>query len=114
MAQLVDIELQRNEVLTLDYALKDADGGTLDITGATFALDVMTAAGVGGSPIASATVTILDPALGIIAITLDGSDFAAVDGAMEIVRLAYDLIMTLEGTPSAVMRGGLILVPGVS
>lgn len=114
MTQTVDLELQRNASLTQQFVVQDSTGGALDVSGASFSMKVRYAAGDTGTPLATATVTVVNAATGVIEIYLTGSSFSAVTGAHEIVRLAHDLIMTLSGKTLAIARGTLSLVPGVS
>lgn len=114
MTEIRDLELQRNATLTLEFEVQDATGTALDITGDTFKLDVKARAGDADPPLASATIAVLDAPTGLISIYLEGSDFSAVAGAFETVRLAYDLIGTIDGKDVPLMRGTLLLVPGVS
>lgn len=114
MAANIDLQVQRNAVLGRTLSFTDNEGNPLDLTGATFDLGVRYAAGAPGGRIASGVVTLTDAALGVATVAIDGADFADVPGIMEIVVLAYDLIAIQDGDRMALMRGALILIPGVS
>lgn len=109
-----DIELQRNADYLREYTILDDDGAVLDLTGATFAWDFKMRAGDPDAPIASATVTVIDAPGGIVEVAFSGSDFDAVDGEFELVRLAYDFIGTQDSVSTPLARGYLNLIPGVS
>jgi hypothetical protein len=113
MAEQRDIEIQRNETFSYDFQVLNSEGDPLNVTGATFSMKVKERAG-DTAVLATATVTVVDATIGHIRISLAGSALSAVPGTMEIVRLAYDLVMTLSGVPRVIMRGTLVLVPGVS
>ncbi len=110
----INLELQRNASLTQEVQLQDTAGGPLDLTGNTLSMKVRSRAGDTGSALATATISVIDAATGLISIYLAGSSLSAVPGAHEIVRLAYDLIVTRATVPIVVMRGTLALLPGVS
>lgn len=110
----MDIELQRNATFARQFALTDDTGAALDLTGATFAFDVKARAGDPDPPLASATVTVVNAAGGLVKVVLAGSLFAAIDGDYEAVRLAYDFIGTQAGISTVLARGTLTLLPGVS
>lgn len=114
MTEIINLELQRNASITQEYQVLDSAGAGLDITGNTFKLDVKARAGDADPPIATATISVVDAASGIISIYLAGSSFSAVAGTKEIVRLAYDLIVTRSAKDIVLARGTLSLVPGVS
>lgn len=110
-----DIELQRNGDYRREYAIVDDDGAPLDLTGAVHAFDVKVRAGDPDPVLASATVTTVGPAVdGVVEVHLSGDQFAAVGGAQEIVRLAYDWKVTQDGDDNIIMRGYIVLTPGVS
>jgi hypothetical protein len=113
-----DISLQRNTdyVRLYEIVTPDAEGveTPVDLTGAALALDVKLRAGDADPPIASATITEDDYTLGRVTVALDGSQFDAVEGVNETVRLAYDFIATQDGNTYLLARGAIILDPGVS
>jgi hypothetical protein len=108
-----DISLQRNTdyVRLYEIVTADAEGveTPVDLTGAALALDVKLRAGDADPPIASATITEDDYTLGRVTVALDGSQFDAVEGVNETVRLAYDFIATQDGNTYLLARGAIIL-----
>lgn len=114
MAAYLDLEVQRNGMFGRTLSFTDSEGDPLDVSGAVFDLGIKSAAGSTEPRIASATITPVDPVLGIVRVAIDGADFGAVPGAMEIVLLAYDLIATQDDERMVLVRGTLILIPGVS
>lgn len=114
MAANLDLQVQRNAMLGRTLSFTDREGDPLDLTGATFDLGIRYSAGASGDRVASGVVNIIDAALGQVSVSINGANFGAVPGAMEIVVLAYDLIAIQGGDRMALMRGSLILIPGVS
>jgi len=109
-----NIEVQRNGSYRKTWSFKAPDGTPVDLTGATYEMDIKHAAG-DGTVLASFTVALEGLAsAGQISVALDGSALAAVDGVNEIVRLAYDLLVTQSGVKMILARGALLLTPGVS
>lgn len=113
MAADLDIEVARNAAFLRQLTITDDDGAPIDLTGASFALDVRSAAGV-GSVLASATVTVDDAPNGLLTIELLGSAFSGVTGTTEIVRLAHDFLATQDSVTIALVRGEIVLLPAVS
>lgn len=109
-----NIKLQRNADWRRELAIVDDLGDPLDLTGATFKLEVKYREGDPDPPLATANITVVDAPGGIIEAHLSGDQFAAVPGANELVNLAYDLIGTQDGDDTALARGYVILTPGVS
>lgn len=108
----VPIEVQRNATLAFGGQVIDATTDEpVDLTGYTIDCDV--AAVAGGTVLASPTATIDAPTEGGFSVTIDGSDFDAVEGDMEPVRLAYNIRLTSGSSVHAIMRGPLTLLPGV-
>lgn len=114
MSAYLPLEVQRNGVWVRSLTFTDTDGEPLDLTGATFLLRIRYAAGVQGPALASASFEVADPGQGVVNVTIDGMALNAVPGAMEPVELAYDLIVTQGGLRMPMLRGPLILLPGVS
>jgi hypothetical protein len=108
------IDLQRNETYLRDWVFSDLEGNPIDLTGATFEMDVKYAGGDPGAVLASFDIVVADAEGGRITISLDATELAAVPGEMERVTLAYDLLATQNGTPMAIAAGPLNLLPGVS
>lgn len=113
MTMYLPLSVQRNARYRREWAFTTADGEPVDLTGATFEMDVKYAADPGEPVLGSATITIADAVAGRITVDLDGAAIDA-DGAQEVVRLAYDLIAVQGGTRMVLARGPLDLVPGVS
>lgn len=115
MAFYLPISLHRNGSFVRRLVFKDpATGGPVDLTGATFVMRTRRSAGAPGSPLATATVTVVNAAGGIIEVSLLGSAFNLVDGLQDIVVLAYDIVMVQSGVPRVLAEGPLLLKPGVS
>ncbi len=114
MVEVRNLELQRNASETWPFQVLDSTGAALDVTGNTFKLEVKARAGDPDPPLAAATITVTSAAQGLVDAYLAGSSFNAVSGTKEIVRLAYDLIVTRAGKDIVLARGTLSLIPGVS
>lgn len=105
----IPIEVSRNGVTPLGFQFwDDVAGEPLDITGETVTCRVAMA--LGEAAIAFPSVTVVDAASGQFDITFNGSVFSEVGGTKEIVRLAYEVKIEEVLT---VMRGPLILIPGI-
>lgn len=110
-----DIELQRNDTFRREFAIADAAGVAVDLSTATLSLKVRYNGGAPGSALATATVSLVgDGTAGILEVLLTGDQFSSVPGEQERVPLAYDLLATISGDDIILMRGELLLVPGVS
>lgn len=110
----LNIEVPRNGHYCQDWQLADNVGEPIDLTGHALEISVKAVAGQ-GADIASADIDIHAPTDGLFTVTLAGADFSAVDGATEIVRLAFDLKHTDDGGISRIYpRGQIHLMPGVS
>lgn len=112
----MDIEVPRNGDFFMGWQLvDDKTGDPFDITGWALKLQVKPVAGAPVGAIASAIFSGRDDASGFFNVRLRGSDFAAVPGPMERVRLAYDFLCTdASGLKIIETRGSVILVPGVT
>lgn len=115
MAASLDIEVPRNGDYFAGWTLRDQNTGEpLDVTGWTLAMQVRHVAGQ-GSVVASAQFSGRIDHAGYFDVLLLGSDFAAVPGGSEIVRLAYDFRATdADGVRVIETRGQIILIPGVT
>ena len=116
MAAIMQIRVPRNAEYKQNWRFRHRIGGdALDITGWTFALDVKASSGASGPPIASATFDNIVAVEGSVDVTILGSDFSAVEGSQEVVRLAYDcLVEDSDGVVVAMVEGEVLLTPGVS
>jgi hypothetical protein len=114
--EYLPIAVPRNGVYSKRWNIKDeATGEPIDLTGWNFALDIKYAAGDADPPLGSGAVTVYDAGEGALNVLVDGTDFAAVPGTHETVRLAYDLVATVAGTGALVIASGpLLLEPGVT
>lgn len=111
----MNIEVPRNGNYFKGWTLEDDLGNPLDITGWTLRLQARPVAGAGGAAIASALISGRDDAQGFFNVRLRGSDFAAVPGSMEIVKLAYDFIaFDADNIVIVETRGQIHLIPGVT
>jgi len=114
MAAYLPLEVQRNGSFGCTLTFTDGEGEALDLTGARFDMGVRYAAGANGQRLMTAQVDAIDTALGMVALFVDGTVLAGLPGPMEIVELAYDLVCIQAGTRVPLLRGPLILTPGVS
>lgn len=106
------LELQRNATLSFSGQVIDAIGNEpVSLIGYSIEADVAMVAG--GAVIASGEAEIDDPAGGGFTVTFTGADFSAVAGALEPVRLAYEIRLISGVNIHPVMRGPLFLLPGV-
>lgn len=113
MTAYLPIELQRNGSFGATLTFTDSDGAPLDLEDCTFVCQAKSAAGA--TPvIASATVEIEDVDAGEVTLTFNGADFSGVPGKFERVELAYDLVAVQDAVRMPLLRGPLILLPGVS
>lgn len=112
----MNIEVPRNGSYFQRWTFRDRlTREPLDISEWTFALDIKSAAGAPGSPVGSAIFSDVDGPGGGVNVRIDGADLSEVEGAQEIVRLAYDFLGRDEESVITVeARGQIILMPGVS
>lgn len=111
-----DIEVPRNSSYFRSWKFKDAEcDAPLNIAGWSFSLQVKSVAAVTAPVIAAAYFTDNSGRNGTVNVRIDGSDFGAVDGVQENVRLPYDFLARDEdGIVTTQFRGFIILTPGVS
>lgn len=110
----MDIRVYRNADYREGWQLGDEAGAPLDLTGCSMQMKIRAVAGQ-GSVIGSASVTMDDASLGIFTVRIPGSLFTYIPGATEIVRLAYDLVLTYpDGVKAVPVAGQIILTPGVT
>jgi len=113
MIPQMKIEVTRTSAWRRLLRLRDAAGDPIDLTGATIALDVKYAGGP-GTVLASADISMPDPAAGEFVATVDGADFDEVPGPHEPVPLAFDIRAEQDGLATVLARGELLLLPGVT
>lgn len=114
MPASLNIEVPRQGDWLKELQLTDIAGVPIDITGHTITWNSRVIAGV-GAVIASATVTILEAANGMILARWHGPDFDSVGNQTEIVRVAHDLKdIYPDGTVDVPFRGQLIVFPEVT
>lgn len=102
------IELQRNARLSFSGAIFDAvEKEYVDISDMSISCAVAKVAG--GDVIVNPAAVIDAPLGGGFTIEFVGSAFDTVEGVMEPVNLAYDVRIG----DNVVMRGTLVLIPGV-
>ena len=115
MSGIMDIEVPRNGDYYNGWEFLDRDGYPIDFTGSTLALQIRTAAGADGAPVASATFDNREDLLGRFNVKISGDDFDSIPNDMEVSRLAYDFRVTEpDGVEFVMLRGQIILVPGVT
>lgn len=108
-----DIEVPRNGHYYELWQITDVDQQPIDLTGHTLSMAARDAAGT-GAIIATAILSIDDATAGSFHVKWTGSDFDAVQGATEVVRLAYDFKDTFVGVTKIVCRGHIVLFPEVT
>lgn len=110
-----DIILSRNGTWSRIFEIVNEDDEPYDIIGATFDLDVRYTPGQSGEPLISITLAVVGPTTdGAITAELEGSSFDAIGNLDRNLRLVYDLVCTQEGTRIPLLKGTLLLTPGVS
>jgi len=110
----LDLQVDRNGTYNQRWRLRDTDGAPINLTSIALELKVRAVAGQ-GAVLASATIDKYDPTNGMFTVRIEGSAFAAVEGATEIVRLAYDMRMTYpDGVKYIPAAGQVILTPGAT
>lgn len=114
LPQTLPIRLARNGSWSRTLLIEDELGAPVDLTGVTFAGQVRAVAGASGAALATIDIDVIDAAGGQILATLLGSQLDAVEGPMETVRLAHDIIATKAGVPSRIAVGPVILDPEVT
>lgn len=115
MAADLDIEVPRNGDYFAGWTMRDRlTNEVIDLADWVLELKVRAVAGQ-GAVLASASFPTRDDALGYFDIRIRGSDFEAVPGPSEIVRLAYDFRATdPTGVRVIETRGQIILIPGAT
>lgn len=113
MPASLDLEVPRNGNYFQEWRLTDSDKAPLNLTGSTLEMDCRAISGA-GAVIASATIVMVEPLNGQFTVNWTGSDFDAVDGPTEVVRLAYDLKRTFGDITEIPVRGHILLIPEVT
>jgi hypothetical protein len=110
----LDLQVYRNADYHETWQLSDTDNLPIDLTNCTLELRVRAVAGQ-GPVLATAVITINEPAFGIFTVFIDGAAFSGQPGATEVVRLAYDLRLTYPGGFQHIPAAGqVLLTPGVT
>lgn len=110
----INLDVPRDGHYQAGWALLDSDGSPLDLTGHTITASAQYMAGV-DPVITSAVIDLYDAPHGRFNMTWAGADFAVVDGATEIVRLAWKLRdRAPDGIVMDMARGQIFLQPEIS
>jgi hypothetical protein len=113
------VEIPRSGAAQFTLLLLDVDGGPVDLTGVAVAIEFRNEAGdtatlkTAGAE-ANDNVTGLvwtDQANGQARVTFYGSDFAALDGKYEVVRLSHKIRFTKAGDAPLLVFGRVNLLP---
>jgi dihydroxyacetone kinase DhaKLM complex PTS-EIIA-like component DhaM len=111
--ETLDIELKRNGAWRRGFTLKDADEVVIDLTGATFDMDIRHIAGL-GDPLLSGSIIPDNLEEGYFEVELLGSAFADIGSSVSNVRLVFDIVITQDDIPTTVLEGTILLLPAVS
>lgn len=107
----LDIEVPRDGHYLEGWRLRDIAGVALNLTGHTVTAAAQAASGT-GPVVASAVIDLYDALNGRFNMKWTGTDFAGVEGATEIVRLAWKLRDTApDGITKDIVAGEIILTP---
>lgn len=111
-----DITLQRNADFSRGFTLTDdaEPPVPLDLTGATFDMDIRYTAGVSGAPLVDVPIVCETPVTGYFEFTLSGSMFINIGNPVVNARFVYDIIATQDGRRIPLVSGNILLLPGVS
>jgi hypothetical protein len=113
-AAYLPLSVERNGVYVDTWQISDDNGAPIDLTSATLKMAFKYSAGEPDPPLALATLTVVEAAAGKFTVYIPGPAFGAVPGVMDIVVLAYDLVIMRSGTPIVYATGPLTLLPGVT
>lgn len=114
MLRDLDVMVPRNGHYQADWQINDDAEIAIDLTDSSLKLNIRSVAGQ-GAVLATAAIDPHDPTNGTFTVTINGADLSAVPGQSEIVRLAYDLVITFsDGKKGVLLRGQIILIPGVT
>lgn len=115
----MDIDLPRTGSAQFTIFAEDVNGGPVDLTGVDIAMEFRHQSG-DASTIKTAGVeaddnktgvVVTDAAGGQILITIYGSDFSALDGGYEMVRLSHKVRFTKAGDAPLLIFGQVNLLP---
>ena len=113
------IEIPRSGAQQFTLLLQDVEGGPVDLTGVGVAIEFRNEAG-DSETIKTAGVEANDNVTGLFwadqangqaLITYYGSDFAALDGKYEVVRLSHKIRFTKAGDAPLLVFGRVNLLP---
>jgi len=115
----MDVEIPRSGAEQFTLLLQDVEGGPVDLTGVAVAIEFRNEAG-DTDTIAVAGVEVNDNETGLVwtdqangqaLVTYYGSDFSALDGAYEVVRLSHKIRFTKAGDAPLLVFGRVNLLP---
>lgn len=110
----IAIEVQRNAIKKIGITFLNQDTRLpVDLSGYSFVCKIKKAAGA-SEVVGLASISATNLAKGTINIVFDGMQLNYLPGAMEQVILCYDVLVNDGSGPQVIMRGPLILSPGVS
>jgi len=115
----MDVEIPRSGAAQFTLLLQDVEGGPVDLTGVDVAIEFRNEAG-DSATIKTAGVEANDNETGLVwtdqangqaLVTYYGSDFAALDGQYEVVRLSHKIRFTKAGDAPLLVFGRVNLLP---
>lgn len=108
----VDISASNNADFRQSFVLTDNAGTPLDLTGATFEMDIRDASGTEllSATSANSRVAITNAAAGAFSITILAADLSPIAGG----EYVHDLLMRQAGKTSRIWAGAFYLAEGVS
>lgn len=115
----MDIELPRSGSAQFTILAQDVNGGAVDLTGVDIVMEFRDQSG-DAATISTAGIETNDDVTGVIVTdatggqifcTIYGSDFAALDGAYEVVRLSHKIRFTKTGDAPLLIYGQVNLLP---
>lgn len=108
----VPIEVSRNGNTPISLEIWDDVGNEpVDLSGLTLTCRVANA--LGEIDLYSPDCNVPDPISGLVDINFAGSGLSFVSGAQETVRLSYEVKASDGQVSVTVMRGPLLLIPGI-
>lgn len=107
----VDFETANNEDFRYAFAIADEDGVPVDLTGASFRMDIETGAGADVLTLSTSNGrVVLDAPAGRIDLVVP----AAVMAALKANFHAHDMLMTLGGQTTRLWAGNFSILQGVT